>query len=86
VSQQVQREIEVALASRNLEKTVMGMRTQQISPNAALQELEKTRTILLDQGKTAQAQDIQQAIDNIKQGAGIEKTLVGTIYNLDRGK
>jgi hypothetical protein len=64
----------------------MGMRTQQISPAAAMQELEKTKAILLQQGKVAQAQDIQQAIDNIKQGAGVEKTLVGTIYNLDRGK
>jgi Ca-activated chloride channel family protein len=86
VDQQVQKEIEVALASRNLERTVMGMRTQQISPAAAMQELEKTKAILLQQGKVAQAQDIQQAIDNIKQGAGVEKTLVGTIYNLDRGK
>jgi Ca-activated chloride channel family protein len=86
VDQQVQKEIEVALASRNLERTVMGMRTQQISPAAAMQELEKTKAMLLQQGKVAQAQDIQQAIDNIKQGAGVEKTLVGTIYNLDRGK
>lgn len=86
VSQQVQREIEVALASRNLERTVMGMRTQQISPAAAVQELERTMSILVQQGKTLQAQEIQHAIDSIKQGAGVEKTLVGTIYNLDRGK
>lgn len=86
VNQQVQREIEVALASRNLERTVMGMRTQQISPAAAVQELERTMSILVQQGKTLQAQEIQQAIDSIKQGAGVEKTLVGTIYNLDRGK
>ena len=43
-------------------------------------------SILVQQGKTLQAQEIQQAIDSIKQGAGVEKTLVGTIYNLDRGK
>lgn len=83
----VQREIEVAEASRSLERTVMGMRTQQISPVAAMQELERTRTILIQQGKTDQAQDVQQAIDNIKSGsAGAEKTLMGTIYDLDRGK
>jgi len=87
VSEAVRREIEVAEASRSLEKTVMGMRTQQLSPMAAMQELEKTRTILLQQGKTQQAQDVQQAIDNIKTGgSGAEKTLVGTIYDLDRGK
>jgi Ca-activated chloride channel family protein len=84
VSPQVQREIEVAMASRNLERTVMGMRTQQISPGMAVQELEKTKAMLIDQGKVVQARDIQQAIDNINQGAGVEKTLVGTIYNLDR--
>ena len=82
----VQRELEVALASRALEKTVMGMRTQQISPAVAIQELERTRTILLQQGKNTQAQDVQSAIDNIKDGAAAEKTLVGTIYNLDRGR
>ena len=83
---QVQREIEVAEASRNLEKTVMGMRTQQVSPGDAVRELEKTKMMLVEQGKTLQAQDIQSAIDQIKQGAGAEKTLMGTIINLDRGK
>ncbi|MCE5199434.1 MAG: VWA domain-containing protein [Armatimonadota bacterium] len=82
----VQREIEVAEASRNLEKTVMGMRTQQIAPADAVRELEKTRSLLIDQGRTLQAQDIQNAINDIKQGTGAEKTLVGTIINLDRGK
>lgn len=86
VNPQVQREIEVALASRNLEKTVMGMRTQQISPGAAMSELQKTQAILIQQGKTLQAQEIQKAMDDIKQGASAEKTLMGTIYNLDRGR
>lgn len=86
VNDQVRREVEIAEASRNLEKTVMGMRTQQISPADALQELEKTKMMLLDQGKTLQAQDIQNAIDQIKQGGGAEKTLMGTILDLDRGK
>ncbi len=82
----VQREVEVAEASRDLQKTVMGMRTQQIAPDQAVRELEKTKMLLTQQGKTLQAQDIQKAIDDIKQGAGAEKTLVGTIINLDRGK
>lgn len=86
VNEQVLREIEVAEASRNLEKTVMGMRTQQVSPADAVRELEKTRMMLIDQGKTLQAQDIQNAIDQIKQGGGAEKTLMGTILDLDRGK
>ena len=81
----VQREIEVAEASKNLERTVMGMRTQQISSAAAVQELQKTQMLLLDQGKTLQAQDIQKAINEIHGGAAPEKTLMGTIINLDRG-
>lgn len=86
VNPQVAKEIEVAEASRNLEKTVMGMRTQQIAPGDAMRELEKTKMMLVDQGKTLQAQDIQNAIDQIKQGGGAEKTLMGTILDLDRGK
>lgn len=82
----VEREVEVAEASRNLEKTVMGMRTQQVSPADALRELERTRTLLVDQGKTLQAQDIQNAMNQIRQGGGAEKTLVGTIIDLERGK
>lgn len=81
---EVQRELEVARASRNLERTVMGMRTQMISPDEAVRELEKTQALLVQQGKTLQAQDIQRAIDQIKQGAAAEKTLIG--INLDREK
>lgn len=82
----VQREIEVAEASKNLEKTVMGMRTRQVSPADAVRELEKTKMLLIDQGKTLQAQDIQKAIDEIRGGGGAEKTLIGTVINLERGK
>lgn len=82
----VRREVEVAEASRNLEKTVMGMRTQQVSSADAVRELEKTQALLLRQGKTLQAQDIGKAIDEIKHGGGAEKTLVGTIIDLERGK
>ncbi len=80
----VQREIEVAEASRNLERTVMGMRTQQIAPGDAIRELEKTQSLLIQQGKTLQAQDIANAIQEIRQGAGAEKTLIG--ITLDREK
>jgi len=80
----VQRELEVAGASRNLERTVMGMRTQMIDRDQALSELEKTRQMLIDHGKTLQAADIERAINEIKQGAAAEKTLIG--INLDREK
>jgi len=80
----VQRELEVAEASKSLERTVMGMRTQQISPAEAIQEMERTKMILVQQGKTLQAEDMQRAIDQVKQGAAAEKTLIG--INLDREK
>lgn len=83
----VQRELEVHLASRNLEKTMMGMRTQQLTAMGAMQELQRTRTILMQSGRTQQAQEVGQAIDALQRGGGeVEKTLIGTIYHLDQGK
>lgn len=82
----VYRELEVHLASRNLEKTMMGMRTQQLTAVGALQELQKTRTILMAAGREDEARDITQAMSAIQQGEGAEKTLIGTIYDLDQGK
>jgi hypothetical protein len=82
----VQRELEVHLASRNLEKTMMGMRTQQLTAMGAMQELQKTRTILMQSGRSDQAQEVGQAIDALQRGGEVEKTLIGTIYHLDQGK
>jgi hypothetical protein len=82
----VQRELEVHLASRNLEKTMMGMRTQQLTAMGAMQELQKTRTILMQSGRSAEAQEVGQAIDALQRGGEVEKTLIGTIYHLDKGK
>jgi len=83
----VKQELEIAQASRSLEKTVMGMKTQQISAMTATVELQKTMSLLLSQGRTEQAQDVQRAIDSIKQGGpDAEKTLSQTIHTLDQGK
>lgn len=83
----VRQELEIAQASRNLEKTVMGMKTQQISAMNATVELQKTMSLLLSQGRTDEAEDVRRAIDSIKQGGqDAEKTLIGTIYHLDQGK
>ncbi len=82
----VQRELEVHLASRNLEKTMMGMRTQQLSAGGAMQELQRTKTILMQSGRTQQAQEVGEAIDALQRGGEVEKTLIGTIYHLDQGK
>ena len=83
----VKQELEIAEASRSLEKTVMGMKTQQLSAMNATVELQKTMSLLASQGRTDEAQEIQQAINSIKQGGpGAEKTLSQTIHTLDQGK
>ena len=82
----VQSEIEVARAARSLDKTVMGLRTQQMDRTQAMQELNRTKTLMLDRGKLAQAQQITQAMQEIQSGGSVEKTLMGTIYTLDQGK
>jgi Ca-activated chloride channel family protein len=80
--------VQVALASRELEKTVMGMRTQQLSPLTAALELQKTQALLVGQGRTEEARQVAQALEELQRGSttGAEKTLIGTVYNLDRGK
>jgi len=83
----VKQELEIAQASRSLEKTVMGMKTQQISAMAATIELQKTMSLLQNQGRLEEAADVQRAIESIKQGGvDAEKTLSQTIHTLDQGK
>jgi Ca-activated chloride channel family protein len=82
----VQRELEVHLASRNLEKTMMGMRTQQLTAMGAMQELNKTRTMLMQSGRTGEANEVTLAMETLQRGGEVEKTLIGTIYHLDQGK
>ena len=83
----VQNELDIAQASQNLQRTMMGMRTQQITAMGAMQELQKTRTILMQAGHAGQAQDLDAAMQSIqKGGADAEKTLIGAMLNLDQGK
>jgi Ca-activated chloride channel family protein len=82
----VQAELEVARAARSLDRTIMGMKTQQFDRTQAMHELNRTKTLMLDQGKLAQAQQITQALQEIQGGGSVEKTLMGTIYTLDQGK
>src|SRR5579884_3651858 len=83
----VRNELEIAQASQNLQRTIMGMRTQQLTATGALQELQKTRAILSQTGQTQQAQELDAAMQALQRGgADVEKTLIGTIYELDQGK
>jgi Ca-activated chloride channel homolog len=85
----VGQELSVLMATRDLEKTMMGMRTQQLSSADLTQALEKTRQLLTQQGRTAQAQEVAQAAQAAQRGGdtgALEKTLIGTIYSLDQGR
>jgi Ca-activated chloride channel family protein len=84
----VRQHVELAQASRSLERTVMGMRTQQISPMTAMIELQKTQQLLVQQGRTEEAEEIGKAVAELRGGGmgNAEKTLVGTVLDLDQGK
>jgi len=84
----VARELQTAVASRSVEKTMMGMRTQQITSAAAVAELQKTQALLAGQGRAQEAQEVAQAIRELQRGdtGAVEKTLIGTVMSLDQGK
>ena len=83
----VRRELEVAQASRDLERTMMGIKTHQLGSAAALADLERTQVLLQRSGRSEQAAEVTQAIQDLKKGGGdVEKTLIGTIMDLDLGK
>lgn len=87
---QVAQELSVVLASRDLEKTMMGMRTQQLSSADVTAALQRTQVLLTQQGRMEEAQEVAQATQAFQRGgaddSSIEKTLIGTIYHLDQGK
>ena len=82
----VRSEIEVAQAARALDRTIMGVRTQQFDRAMVMQELNQTKTLMLDRGMLTQAQRLTQAMSDIQGGGSVEKTLMGAIYHLDQGK
>lgn len=79
---------QVSLASKAVEKTVMGMKTGMLTQMAAVQELQKTQMLLAQEGRTAEAQEVTMALRAIQSGdaSSAEKTLMGTMLNLDQGK
>lgn len=87
VNPTVRNELDIAQASQNLQRTMMGMRTQQLTAMGALTELQKTRTILMQAGQTDQAQQLDAAMQSLQRGGGdAEKTLMGAVLDLDQGK
>lgn len=87
VNPTVQQEIQVAQASRNLERTMMGLRTQQLTAGMALADLQRTQMLLQQSGLAEQAQEVAEAIQGLRSGSGdVEKTLIGTVMEIDLGK
>lgn len=84
----VQSASSVAMASRAVEKTVMGLKTGMITQMAAIQELQKTQMLLTQEGRIGEAQEVTMALRAIQSGdrGEAEKTLMGTMVHLDSGK
>lgn len=79
---------QIAQASRVVEKTIMGLKTGQITTMGAISDLQKTQALLLSEGRTGEAQEVTMALRALQSGdtSGAEKTLMGTMVNLDQGK
>ncbi len=79
---------EISAASRAVEKTMMGLRTGQFSAAQATQELQRTQAMLVSQGRIVEAQEVTTAMRALQTGdlSGAQKTLMGTMVNLDQGK
>jgi len=88
VNPRVQSAAQVAIASRAVEKTIMGLKTGMITAYGAVQELQKTQMLLLNEGRTAEAQEVTMALRALQTGDSgqAEKTLMGTMVHLDQGK
>lgn len=80
--------VEVSMASRAVEKTMMGLKSGQITAAMAVADLQKTQMLLMQDGRTQEAQQVAQAVRDLQGGnvAQVEKTLIGTVTQLDQGK
>ena len=79
---------QIAMASRVVEKTIMGLKTGQLTAMGAIADLQKTQALLLSEGRTGEAQEVTMALRALQSGdtGGAEKTLMGTMVQLDQGK
>lgn len=84
----VAQSVEISLATRVVEKTMMGLKAGELTAQMAIQELQKTQMLLQQDGRTEEAAQVAQAVRDLQQGktGDVEKTLIGTITQLDQGK
>ena len=80
-------EIRVADAGRELERTLLGMRTTSMSAMDTAAQLERTARLLAETGNVEAAAEVNDATQALRRGDtdSMDKTLIGTIYELDRG-
>ncbi len=88
VNTRVQSSCQVLLASKAVEKTIMGLKSGQLTQMGAIQELQKTQMLLAQEGRTSEAQEVTMALRAIQSGnqGQAEKTLMGAMVNLHQGK
>ena len=84
---EVARELQVAEAARQLQQTMVGLKTMQISSTQALQQLGATRSLLAEQGRQLEATQVDLAISSLQHGApDAQKSLAETLHRLEMGK
>ena len=78
----------VAAASKAVGKTIMGLKTGQLTAAMAAADLAKTQAMLMSEGKIQEAQEVTIAMRALQSGdaGGAQKTLMGTMVHLDQGK
>jgi Ca-activated chloride channel family protein len=92
VGTRVQREIQIMMAARSLDRTMMEIRKTGSAPKDLLSDLERTQQVLVRHGQMEQADQIERALSDIRTNesrrsyASAEKTLIGAIVQLDQGK
>ncbi len=84
----VRQAAEIEAASRSVEKTIMGLKSGQVTVMGAVADLQRTQALLVMEGRTAEAQEVTLALRAIQSGdtGTAEKTLMGTMVQLDQGK
>ncbi len=84
----VAKSVEISLATRVVEKTMMGLKSGELTAAMAIADLQKTQMLLQQDGRTAEASQVAAAVKDLQQGktGQVEKTLIGTVISLDQGK
>ncbi|MDR3709014.1 MAG: VWA domain-containing protein [Capsulimonadaceae bacterium] len=79
-------EVRLMHAARQLDQTMLAMRSHSGSVGDALGDLERTQKLLIASGSSTQAVLVRRAIEDIRAGESIEKTLIGAIVPIDQGR